>query len=316
MMTNMKSLSIYSEEFLLFPDNNLDLLKQHDIYFTESNMYFVLSGEDYKIKKVKIKNKKIIIRYESVINKRKYKNKIPLSELRIKNLSGLKAKAIDNDTNILIYSTHQQYLDYRKLIPLHQIILLTKHDEIYDVLYIGKSNPKKKNNNIYDRLSNHETILRIYREKEKYFGKKIMILIIKLNSKLKLQISTDKDIDIIATDSDWINTYRLGKVVNKDNLINLAEAIMIYYFQPKYNKILKKRPDSKLITYKTLNKKGINEVLVELTLYFENSDSTAYLKTKHIQTKNKHIIIKCNLDNLDNEEIVSIDYPDSLFDTQ
>lgn len=82
--------------------------------------------------------------------------------------------------------------------------------------------------------------------------------------------------------------------LKKDAMINIAEALFISYFQPKYNDRLKSRERrEKLNTYRKINDAEINPIILTFDLYYEDTKKKLSLKTDLEKTINKVLMIKC-----------------------
>lgn len=172
----------------------------------------------------------------------------------------------------------------------------------YKVLYIGQS----KQENIFDRLERHSTIQRIHREiGRKYSDKEIYILL----SDIECKILDRQDVKQYYT--EFLSSNSLGKqfqvfdTIQREEAIDIAEALLISHFKPEYNIILKEvRSDIK--TYSKFNDVDIKAVYFSLDLYWVITKEKTVLFTEEICTKTKARVITCKF----KDDIVDSSYDD------
>lgn len=172
----------------------------------------------------------------------------------------------------------------------------------YDLLYIGSSK------NVYRRLKNHETILKIYRDTASARpNKEIFVWMLKPESKLYKQ-STGDFSSILLSSSVWHKEGLLGIDVGSENLLFIAEAMLINYFKPEYNEqYVNKMPNTSHAVYAKLRDVGVKNLQVDLNLFMQTYKDVLSIKTKTINTnKAKHITLYGALENLEKNSKNSI----------
>lgn len=96
-------------------------------------------------------------------------------------------------------------------------------------------------------------------------------------------------------------------------MINIAEALFISYFQPKYNDRLKSREGrEKLSTYRKIDNAEINPIILTFDLYYEEVKKKLILKTDLESTQNKVLMIECVFEN-ENLDVNCINFPDAFY---
>lgn len=112
------------------------------------------------------------------------------------------------------------------------------------------------------------------------------------------------------------NTLAKGFELNalkKDAMINIAEALFISYFQPKYNDRLKSREGrEKLNTYRKIDDAEINPINLTFDLYYEDTKKKLILKTDLETTTNKVLMIECVFKK-ESLSVNCIDFPDAFY---
>ena len=163
----------------------------------------------------------------------------------------------------------------------------------YDLLYIGSSR------NVYQRLTNHETILKIYRHTD-HANKEIFAWI--LNPKSKLYKQSEGDLACVTLSSSvWFKEGLLGIDVGDENLLLLAEAMLINYFKPKYNThYVTKNPSTSHTVYAELRNAGVKNLQLNLNLFMQIYKNILSIKTPTINTNRaKHISLHSTLENME-----------------
>ena len=86
-------------------------------------------------------------------------------------------------------------------------------------------------------------------------------------------------------------------LISKSEVIDIAEAMLISYFKPKYNNKLKNTKNPEILsTYRIFNDCLINPIIYALDLYFEETKRKLLLKTESVSTKYKQNLLKCEFD--------------------
>lgn len=184
----------------------------------------------------------------------------------------------------------------------------------YDILYIGSS---KK---VYHRLTNHETILKIFRHMAVSSpNQEIFVWFLKPKQKLHKQFG-DALTRVNLSDSQWAKDGPFGLDVAPEALLYLAETMLIHYFKPAYNEQhVDQLPSLSHVTYAQLHKAGVQHVQVNLNLYMQVFQEILSLNTHSVNTNRaKHITIYGALKDLQKNakgNILSAEVmPDALYD--
>ncbi len=165
----------------------------------------------------------------------------------------------------------------------------------YELLYIGSSK------NIYRRLNNHETILKIFRHNAASNPtKELFVWILKPKPKFY-----NKEVGAFAgmllSSSVWQKEGPLSIDVEEENLLLIAEAMLINYFKPEYNEqYVSKMPSSAHVVFTKLKNAGAHNLQVNLNLFMQTYKVILTLKTSTVDTDNaKHLSLLCTLESLE-----------------
>ena len=183
----------------------------------------------------------------------------------------------------------------------------------YDLLYIGSSK------NGYQRLTDHKTILKIYRNTDAFHPKKeIFSWILKPKAKFYKKSMGDLT-SIVLSSSVWPREDFFDIDVGPEDLLLITEAILINYFKPEYNEqYVNKLPNKSQAVYAKLHDAGVKNLQVNLNLFMQTYKDILSIKTNIINTnKAKHITLYCSLENLEKnpeKSIISADVmPEELY---
>lgn len=159
----------------------------------------------------------------------------------------------------------------------------------FKVLYIGQS----KQENIFDRLDRHKTIQRIHREVgRKYSDKEIYIWL----SDVECKVLDKQDVKQYNTEFWFSNSlgkqFQIFDTIQREEAIDIAEALLISHFKPEYN-INLKEVKLNIKTYSKFNDVDITAVYYSLDLYWEVMKEKTVLFTDEICTKTKARVITC-----------------------
>ena len=183
----------------------------------------------------------------------------------------------------------------------------------YQLLYIGASR------NVYQRLKNHKTILKIYRDMALFQpNKELFVWLLKPKSKLYKYDGDDRK-SLLLSSSVWYKDGALGMDVDPEGLLFIAEAILINYFKPEYNEqYVNKLPSSSHVVYSKLREQCVKNLQVNLNLFMPPQKMLLSLKTETVNTgAAKHISLYGALEDLEKsptESIISCDVmPDELY---
>ncbi|MBE6034148.1 MAG: hypothetical protein E7222_05550 [Clostridiales bacterium] len=206
---------------------------------------------------------------------------------------------------------------------IYDLINISKQEEetreTYEVLYIGQSFDSSVGRNIFDRLSTHEKILKIYRDYNmKYRDKELVVFLLHPKSKLHTIMMPDLLTTISLGNSYWQTTDELGEKITNATVINVIEAMLIYHFKPVYNIKLKNSiPNIDLKTYSELKNAGVHQIDLGLNLFFEPNKNCIQLFTETSKVCSKLRILHCFLENLyhkkSESEIEAEDINDELY---
>lgn len=313
-----KLLEIFFDKQYIAPYMYLDDIKTHYEQFSDSNIYMIMLSDKYEIVEVSKFDRKLNIKYKCLSsNEEKVINfTIPF----FIPIEFIEYEVCDHGTALELSIGEQgvEFINQQKIYSVPNKIKRTIYDLInisnsnietsntFEVLYIGQSITKNNGRNIYDRLSNHEKILKIYRDYNlKYRNKELMVFLLRCNSKLINKFSDyEFKNEIIMGNSRWKETDELGSKLTDYSLINITEAMLIYHFKPKYNiKFKNSVPNVELKVYSELQNAGVSEIYVGLNLFFEASKNRNQLYTDFSQVKAKLRILKCSLEKLYHKNI-------------
>ncbi|HBU90676.1 MAG TPA: hypothetical protein DEB53_05645 [Bacillus pumilus] len=313
-----KLLDIFFDKQYIAPYMYLEDIKIHYEEFSDSNIYMIMLSDKYEIVEVSKIHQKLNVKYKNLSsNEEKVINfTMPFfipSEF-------IEFEVCDHGTALEVSIGQQgaEFINQQKIynVPnkikwtIYDLVNISNYDietiKSFEVLYIGQSITKNSGRNIYDRLSNHEKILKIYRDYNlKYRNKELMVFLLRCNSKLINKFSDHEfKNEIIMGNSRWKETDELGFKLTDYALINVTEAMLIYHFKPKYNiKFKNSVPNVELKVYSELQNAGVSEIYVGLNLFFEASRNRNQLYTDFSQVKAKLRILKCSLEKLYHKNI-------------
>lgn len=294
-----------------------DVHKQHT-QFRDANIYMVMLAEKYQVLSAKFINQRLVIIYECLESKARYEVSniglfnfyVPdnLVSIRICEYGTAIEIEISEDGIEFIKGNYKIVLGEKIKISIYDLINMSNSNietfETYEVLYIGQSFNSGKGRTIFDRLSTHEKILKIYRDYNmKYRDKELVIFLLNSKSKLHTMVNPNVLTKIHFGNSYWQTTDEVGEKITDVTVTNLIEAMLIYHFKPEYNIKLKNSiPNLDIKTYSELKNAGVHEIEVGLNLYFEPNKNCVRLFTKTVNVVSKLRILKCSLENLYNKK--------------
>lgn len=294
-----------------------DIYEQH-AQFRDANIYMVMLAEKYQVLSAKFINQRLVIIYECLESKARYEvSNIVLFNFFIPdNLVSIKIcdYGIAIEINIsengieFIKRNYKITVGKKTKISVYDLINMSNNSietfETYEVLYIGQSFNSGKGRTIFDRLSTHEKILKIYREYNiKYRDKELVIFLLHSKSKLHTMVNPNVLTKVCLGNSYWQTTDEVGEKITDATVTNIIEAMLIYHFKPEYNIKLKNSiPNLDIKTYSELKNAGVHEIQVGLNLYFEPNKNCIQLFTKTVNVISKLRILKCSLENLYNKK--------------
>ncbi|MBS7009570.1 hypothetical protein [Anaerostipes sp.] len=332
------SIELYVNKKYLFPNNYLEEARSNTLLDeNEYDIYFILLGDSYKIKGIYEDERLLHIIVVNITDNNKYLIDVDVLEsFRVPYCSCLEIKLADegailnieyNDKGIEYlkkYCPKEYYVYMDRIekegyfhVSMHAKFLVEmlmesnkqEHVEQYDILYIGQT----KQDDIFNRLNSHHTLQRIMRETYRSNSQKELYIIILSIATKHIETSILPDFNTYFYLS---NTLAKGFELNalkKDAMINMAEALFISYFQPKYNKRLKSREGrEKLNTYRKIDNAEINPIILTFDLFYEDTKKKLILKTDLETTRNKVLMIECAFKK-DSLSVTCIDFPDAFY---
>lgn len=199
-------------------------------------------------------------------------------------------------------------------IGIHDLVTQSQRErettELYEILYIGSSK------DVYQRLTRHETILKIYRHittAEPH--RELFIWLLKPKAKFYRQSPGAR---LTLSSSLW-EEAPMGADVGTENLLLIAEAMLINYFKPKYNEhYVHSRPSLSQTAYARLREEGVKHVQVNLNVFMQTYKVLLHLATDGRDTGGtKHVTLHGALESLMKRPEESIlsgeDMPDELY---
>lgn len=332
-----QTLEIFFKEEFIFPYIQLDEMNNQHPDWSESSIYLVMLSNKYKIMHTKFKNQLLVVKYQDetkntfhlLSNIKIFPFYMPehYVEVRVVNFGIMLEIEITQSGIDFIKKNHSNYYDdsfYHSKISIYDLINLSFQDEEtnhdFTVLYIGQSIAKENGRTIYDRLNDHEKILKIYRDyNTNYQDQEIFIMLLKPDSKLFNAYTFDESLlTIISGNSEWESTDKLGKTITKSTIINITETMLIQHFKPEYNIHFKNsNPTLNIKSYSELYDAEVNEIHIGVNLHFQPTKQNINLYTAKESVTSKLRILKCNIDNLymkqDNSKIDSEDLSDEMY---
>ena len=177
-----------------------------------------------------------------------------------------------------------------------------------------KQNDKLKRKNIFDRLNNHSTLQKIMRDSMRDGdNREIYVFIHSVGIKRFVQ----QDLNMYNASFVFGNTVEkadeLNNGIQNDDIINIAEALLISHFKPVYNEKLKKDDGLvRLATYRRIGEAEVNPIAFSIDLFWEGSGEKMLLYTSDTNTKTKGRYIECCFDN-NKVNITYEDVPDCIY---
>jgi len=315
-----KLLEIYFDTEYIFPYMYLENIQEQYPQYGNSNIYMVMLANKHEILDAEYINQQLVIKYncldlnmdDEISNIKLFPFDVPNGSVNIKICdygTTIEIKILDFGIDFI----KNNYVDFcnqfdlnRKIkISIYDLINISKQNEetieVHEVLYIGQSFDTGKGRNIYDRLSNHEKILKIYRDYNmKYRNKELVVFLLHPKSKLHNTHTIPESLNtVILGNSQWQTTDELGDKITDATLINVIEAMLIYHLKPKYNIRFKNSvPNLDLKTYSELQNAGVHQIDLGLNLYFKTYKNHIQLFTDTTKIYSKLRILRCFLENL------------------
>jgi hypothetical protein len=198
-----------------------------------------------------------------------------------------------NDQYIIIETVNKQVTKVHADLVLQTFLSQTELDSSIldlEVLYIGRAfgNNDTPTRNVFDRLKHHETVQKIYSERS--WDSDIWLTAWRFTpNSITFFDPTDsadylRDYIYNFVESKMHNT-RFLQISDKQN-IAVAEAALINYFKPPYNKDFKYNFPSAEHEYKECYELNLDYIIVEL----DTTGSGFRLKSQTVEVNKEHII--------------------------
>ena len=114
----------------------------------------------------------------------------------------------------------------------------------------------------------------------------------------------------IITSNTLQDEFAINKgQIAREETVDIAEAMLILFFKPEYNTILKNTKKPELLeTYRIFNECLINPITYSLDLYFEEIKNKIVLKTDVECTEYKLNILKCEFDSKGKVDSIKLEH--------
>lgn len=311
-------MEIWFDHFLVFPYKYLDWLSQDQWSdFSESAIYFVLQSDRKRILDYEYKNGGLQIVYRNMKTQQQYtigpfpffNFDIPDQFVQIKIHSGILVEIGLNSAGINYFQNCDPGIlnEYNLSTPFKITLFdLIAHYEQqfgtvnqYPLLYIGQSIKMR------ERFLRHETVHKIIRDLEiSDPDTEVLITMYHPTSKFYSEhVFKNLNSTAILGNSQWKEYSFLSGTIGDAELLDATEAILIQFFNPRYNVIYKNTlPNNAQKTYTKLEENHIQKLQVNLDLRTHRGD-TIHLTTDTASTNaSKAIILSCDLSVLDRDK--------------
>lgn len=175
------------------------------------------------------------------------------------------------------------------------------HKQEFEVLYIGQAYGKNGSRTAFDRLASHSTLQKILTDYQtKNPNKHIYILLLEFTPNLSMSFD---GLTKRYTKSEEESNQHMEEVLcdlpRGEQIINITEAALIYYFKPEYNvTFIENFPDVHHKGYKQYFDLDYNSLTVELDMEFDHAPIIQlYSKTNRINSSFDFIRYKLYNDN-------------------
>ncbi|MDN8182060.1 hypothetical protein QZK27_02220 [Acinetobacter baumannii] len=162
------------------------------------------------------------------------------------------------------------------------------------VLYIGKAIGNNSNRNALDRLRNHSTFQKILADRNAYYpDRAVFIGMFKFHQVKQYTIVDGWDISKIGGDEDFDRLLKANKAeIPLEQQISIIEMALIRYFEPEYNKKLKKDlPTKKSKILEICNKYDFSAIAVNFCIdNIKYPNLNLYFYTDKIKIDYEHSI--------------------------
>ncbi len=136
-----------------------------------------------------------------------------------------------------------------------------------EILYIGQSNSQSGSYDIRKRLENHSTLQKIYAEaNQKFYNCEIFLGVFHFETQVLAMIDGTSEIEVSEEEDDEHTRAVMERGFSEEEMINFAEAGLITYFEPEFNKVFKGTfPNEKHKSYASCYELDINKVAITLS---------------------------------------------------
>lgn len=332
-------LDLYMKESYIFPNIYMEEAdKISELKEKEYDIYFILKSDKYVIRQYVENGYVLVINIFNCTGKKSHFAYFDIrSSFRVPDTSYLCITLKDNnsllkiqyndkgisylkDNDSFAYNIYAErtmggesfdfMIHAKSLVEMQMMSDGIEYNQEYEVLYIGQS----KRKNIFDRLKNHSTLQKIMRDNMRAGdNKEIYILLHSVGIKRFVQ----QDLNMYNASFIFGNTVgsinELDNGIQKEDIVNIAEALLISHFKPEYNDKLKKDDGlEKLSTYRRIGEAEINPIAFSIDLFWEETGEKMVLQTLETKTATKGRYFECYFGN--NEvNITYEDVPDCIY---
>lgn len=332
-------LDLYMKERYIFPNIYMEEAeKKSELETKEYDIYYILKSDKYVIRQYVENGYVLIINVFNYTKKKSYLVYFDIrSSFRVPDTSCLHIALMNNNSLLkieyndkginylkendsLAYSIYDErtkdgesfvcMIHAKSLVDMQMQSDGIEYLQEYEVLYIGQS----KRKNIFDRLNNHSTLQKIMRDNMRSGdNREIYILIHSIGIKRLVQWDLNMYNASFVLGNTVDSTDELDNVIQKDDIINIAEALLISHFKPAYNDKLKKDDGlEKLSTYRRIGEADINPIAFSIDLFWEESGEKMVLHTLQTKTATKGRYLECYFED-DEINITYEDVPDCIY---
>lgn len=161
----------------------------------------------------------------------------------------------------------------------------------YEVLYVGQAFGKKGDKNAIDRLSKHETLLKIFADTSLRYPDSDIYVLLSNFTQQSILFSAGRDLINVADEDKPIEEEKIKHLTDNNGInltdkqrLNLTEAAIIRYFEPEYNiEFANSFPNENHKSYSECYDLDIRSMVVELDtsemrprLYSEKRERSEY----------------------------------------
>ncbi len=174
----------------------------------------------------------------------------------------------------------------------------------YKVLYIGQAYGNRGERDAIQRLSSHKTLQEVLTAAQRdYSAHEIKILLLEIKPFVHFGIVTPDIPTIKSSDEDDAHIRQVtDNLPEERQIVNITEAALIHYFQPKYNKdFVENFPKDTHLSYRQFFDLDYNEIGIELGAEY-NSWLTVELYSDSATIKSDWDLIRYQLNNAEDRD--------------